>query len=144
VDTVQRYIRLVESAGQELAVTIMVGGVVITGMLTPWDRYQTWQKEVLMRAARAGGKAILPSDPMAPISPTESERARGKWDQKLREEGVDADDEDVEVVFRNFAVRDARVEAGVPMNWVTYPYLAVNAEAVQTFFPGWIGREREG
>jgi hypothetical protein len=47
-------------SGRELAVTLLVGGVIVRGIMTPVTRYEAWTTEVLSRTAREGGRDTIP------------------------------------------------------------------------------------
>lgn len=60
------WLRLVESVGTELPVTLLVSGTVVTGWLTPYLRWQNWVTEVVPRARLARSEVSLPARRMPP------------------------------------------------------------------------------
>lgn len=125
-------VQSVESTGTEVSITLVVQGVVITGHLTPMRRFQDWFSEAVARTSLGGGKAKL-TGKMEPISDELSEEIARNWEERLSEMGADDDEA---VSFNSFALRNATVQAGVPMNWNTCPYLLVSSRAVSSFTLG--------
>ena len=137
-----RWIRVVQSAGTEVSVTVLVSGVLITGFLTPWARYTSWSQEVAMRAMHEGGTHPLPDAAMGPISEHMTARVRAEWDAEVQEAGVDPDD--YWPAFEQFALRDVEIRAGMKMYWPQVPYLVVSVSEVAAFMPGTIGQPHIG
>ncbi len=59
-DPIEDWVRMVETLAYECGATVVMGGVVITGIMTPFERYGRWAREVHMRAGLAGGKFPIP------------------------------------------------------------------------------------
>jgi hypothetical protein len=127
------YLRLVEATGSEVGVTLLVSGVLITGILTPWARYTAWTKEITMRAVHERGPQGLPDVPMGPITPEITERVRAQWKADAAEAGMNPDDFEPE--YREFALRDVEIRAGMKPLWAKAPYLVLATSEVAAFTP---------
>ena len=131
-----RWIRYVESTGNEVGMTLLVGGTTISGVLTPISRYADWLTEVMNRADHEGGEMSLPPVEMPAITEQQSLRAREEWgDGGLTPGGEGLDDPVGErgpgCVLRNAEVRPP----GPKMYWQTYPYLLIQINAVDAILP---------
>jgi hypothetical protein len=144
VNPVELWVRLVETQASEIGVTVVMHGVVITGVMTPYERFARWTQEVFQRAAHSGGRFGLPNAEMLPPTPDEVERIRAEWkareDEVRSAEGLGPDDEvDLDLDLSYFCLRDALVRAGHPDTWFTVPYLLLRTTSVDAFFPGKAG-----
>jgi hypothetical protein len=136
VEKLQDWVQVAEATGGEVGLTVLVSGVLVTGMLTPWPRYAAWSKEVTMRGMHETGPQALPDIPMGPISPEQAERARADYAAELSESGFDADETPE---FPQFAMRDVTIRTGAGATWVRVPYLVVDTASVSAFFLGLVG-----
>jgi hypothetical protein len=141
VNPVELWVRLVETQASEIGVTVVMHGVVITGVMTPYERFARWTQEVFHRAARGGGRFGLPKAEMLPLTPEEVERIRAEWkareDEVRSADGLSPDDDvDLDLDLSYFCLRDAVVRAGHPDTWFTVPYLLLRTTSVDAFFPG--------
>ncbi|MGH7527260.1 MAG: hypothetical protein ACREMX_11210 [Gemmatimonadales bacterium] len=137
--------RLVETLAYECGATVVMGGVVITGIMTPFERYGRWAREVHMRAGLAGGKFPIPPGEMLPLSAEEVERIRLAWaaieDEERKSRGIGEDEEfELELDLAYFCLRNAEVRAGLPATWLQVPYLLLRTAAVDAFFPSIAGQ----
>lgn len=129
----------VERDGWEIGVTLLVGGVIITGTLTPAIRYHEWAASHVEIAAALGGLTTQTTAVPA-ITAEEAQRARDAWRATLASEGLDPDSEEGQAArLRLGAVylRNAIVEAG-PLRgagWRQYSFLAIATHAVQACTP---------
>jgi len=131
-----RLIRYVESTGNEVGMTLLVGGVTISGILTPIRQYVDWLTEVMNRAHHEGGQMSLPPTEMPTMTEQQSQRVRDEWgDGGLTPAGESLDDPIAErgpgCVLRNAEVRPP----GPKRYWQTYPYLLVQINAVDAILP---------
>lgn len=130
---VDPWLRFIHKTGTELAVTLFVAGRRITGFLTPIQRYEVWEKEVLRRAALAGGEFKLPSLELPPITREDAQKVQEAWpdlEKEVYDESVGADG------FACLCLRNATVHEGAPAASVSYPALIIAVEAVAAFMPG--------
>ena len=83
------YVALAEKKGVELGVTLIVGGAVVSGYLTPSVHYANWIQEQI-EAKSGGGNAIFPES--VPLQTQhEMQRAATYWrEQRAGEGGADA------------------------------------------------------
>jgi hypothetical protein len=119
---------MVESTGLEISVTLLVSGMVITGILCPVARYVRWQNEVMNRAARGGGK-FSGSALMQPPTPEQTQEIAEKWQARdLPDEGP--------IAFPEICVRNAEIQSGHAMTWRKHPYLLIAAAQIGAVVPG--------
>jgi hypothetical protein len=83
------YVALAEKRGVELGVTLIVGGAVVSGYLTPSVHYANWIQEQV-EAKAAGGNSVFPES--VPLQTQhEMQRAVTYWrEQRSSEGGADA------------------------------------------------------
>lgn len=133
------WVELVESTGIEMPVTLLVSGAVLVGTLTPWLRYAMWQQEVSMRATHEVGELVLPVMKIGPISKELTKKIAESWEERKLTRSIPPDSENEdnqqELSFPEFALRDAEIRIGIPRTWRRYPFLVVRANAVQAMFP---------
>ena len=109
-------IRLVESSGAEVHVTILLHGVPVEGKLTSTLRFNRWAKETLQISAATG--STIPAGESEPPRRDEAKAIKDRLDQDpMSETGR----------FEETCLRDAIVKAGPRSTWQTYPYLLVAA-----------------
>ena len=125
---------LIHSAerGLEMSLTVLVSGVVITGVITPWARYQRWLTEVAMRAQYEGGRHSIPDLEIGPIPRSQAEEIRAKYDDELRQVGREPDEP---LDFPQFVLRDAVVRSGLPAAWSAVPFIVIQTAHVGAFTP---------
>jgi hypothetical protein len=121
-------VRVVEQTGSEAAVTLLVQGAIVTGMLTPRTRYDAWVQEVTARAGFQGGRTKL-RGLMGPITEEQSDAIREKYERR-HPDGPPDDGFDL------FALRNATIQAGAAMHGPTFPYLLINAYNVGAYTMG--------
>lgn len=124
-------VRLVEGKGTEIGVTLVVDGTLVTRLLTPMKRYTDWHTEAISRGIRAGGHTVL-RGLMEPLTKEKGAEIAEEWRERMEEQGIESE----HVTFRCFALRNAEVQAGVPMNWPTFPYLLIAAGHVSALTLG--------
>jgi hypothetical protein len=127
--------RIEESTGDDtVAVTLVVNGTVITGRLTKVARYFEWYyREVRKNLG------------LAPPTPEELNFGRREAPARPSPEPGSGDDQqpdengsDVARTYATICLQDAEIYGGapqtvtngVPIRWVTYPFLLVSAAAV--------------
>lgn len=123
------FVAFAEQAGVEIGVTLVIGGTVVTGHVTPIARYVQWFGEVFHRTALEGGRARL-TGTMSPMTPGQAEQIREDWARYLELQGIEPDDVG-SVSFSRFALRDAQIRSGPLQQWTTLPYLLVSSAHVQ-------------
>src|SRR6185436_20632825 len=72
----ETWIDTVNETGAEYGVTLMVGGWMVTGHLTPMVRYRDWLREVGRRASISKGRHRLPGGAIGPISEHQAAKPR--------------------------------------------------------------------
>jgi hypothetical protein len=83
------YVALAEKRGVELGVTLIVGGAVVSGYVTPSVHYANWIQEQV-EAKSAGGNAIFPES--VPLQTQhEMQRAVSYWREQRAGEAAGAD-----------------------------------------------------
>jgi hypothetical protein len=123
------FVRLVESNGCEIGVTVVVGGTVIEGVMCPVARLAEWQTETINRFLLGEGNSFAATD-MPPPTPQRKEAVRADFEERTRgyreQHGTDAP-----MSFRTFALRNAIVHTGSDgSQWTHHPYLLVDAQRV--------------
>ena len=127
-----RWVRYVESTGNEVGMTLLIGGTTISGILTSALRYDDWLKEVMYRAQHEGGMLSLPDVEMLPITEETSQRVRDAW----MEAGIPEPESPDDPLGPGCVLRNAEVRPpGPAMQWRTYPYLMVQVSAVDAILP---------
>lgn len=121
---INEWIRLVESSGFEMGVTLILHGVIVTGTLTPLTQYAAWFTEVLNRTTASARGQSSAGGIMPAMTIEQSEEVRRSWKQRMR--GEDMDD----VVFARCALKNVTLHQGHALLAVRFPYLLVNAAAV--------------
>jgi hypothetical protein len=141
------WVELVESTGIEMPVTLLVSGAVLVGTLTPWLRYAMWQQEVSLRATHEVGSLGLPVMKIGPISRDLAMQIAESWEERKLTRSLPPDyeneDNQRELTFPEFALRDAEIRIGIPQTWRRYPFLVVRANTVQAMFPAEIRQPDE-
>jgi hypothetical protein len=136
------WIRYVEENGSEVAVTVVIGGTVISGMLSPFARYERWGKEIDQRTRLAGGAVTLPNIKLPPLTAEERAEFREQWQVRLAaaraEHGYPADDDVPPGLLDYFCLANAR------MRTVTYEFIIVHTASVGAFFPGRLAQQARG
>lgn len=130
---VDSWLRAVHATGVEISVTLLVSGRLITGMLTPIQRYEDWEREVLRRAFLEGGKFTLPSVELSPITADYSEKVRKAWPDLEREL---YDDSREAKGFAYLCLRNATVHEPIPAASLKSPFVLVAVDAIAAFTPG--------
>jgi hypothetical protein len=123
---------IVESSGSELAVTIIVDGTIITGMLCSFRRYLRWDTEVGARSLYGTQRL---SGPMKHADESEMLEIRNAWLEREREWRAEHGDEPFAPAFVELCVRNAQVRVGASSTWVTLPYLAIDGRNVSGIWP---------
>lgn len=123
--TLGAIVATVNQMGCEIGVTVLCGGVMITGMVTPVHLFNPWLKEVVTRAGLAGGTFSLPSGQVPPPTPSQLAAAKAKFD----ETGSPDPDHQPVVVLRNAVVLTA--QTAIPM-----PYMVIEMAHVAAWMPG--------
>lgn len=130
------WLRVVHQLGVEFGVTMLVSGRIVTGLLTPVQRYRRWEREVTTRAIRGRGTFALPSLDLPGISSAEAEEVRKEWpDLKTELDG----DEKEQGAFAYLCLRNAQIRDGGQV--LRFPMLLVSTQAVHTFMPGVLSGE---
>ena len=131
-----RWIRYVESTGNEVGMTLLVGGTTISGILTPVRRYADWLAEVMNRADHEGGEMSLPTIEMPEITEQQSQRARDDWGEGGLTPGGESLDDPVRERGPGCVLRNAEVRPPGPKTyWQTYPYLLIQINSVDAILP---------
>ena len=126
-DTLDAWITEVNSLGTESAITLIMSGATVTGVITPTARYQTWLDEIASRAAF--GERVLPRSEIGRISPEQSELARQAWSESARIG-------EASEVTEQFCLRDVTIMGlGEQTDWLRLPFLVVKRSAVDGFAP---------
>jgi hypothetical protein len=136
------WIRYVEENASEVAVTVVIGGTVISGMLSPFARYERWCKEIDRRTRLAGGAVTLPNIKLPPLTAEERAEFREQWEARLAaaraEHGYPTDGEVPAGLLDYFCLSNAR------MRTTTYEFIVVQTASVGAFFPGRLARQDGG
>lgn len=133
---VDSFVRMVHEHGVEMAVTLLVSGRRITGMLTANQRYMKWEDEILQRARHGGGGFTIPSLEVGDLSEDFWDEVRAHWPE-LEEKVYGGDNESGEGGFGVLCLRNAVVHEGRGDSAATeFPMLMLRADAVQGFMPG--------
>ena len=136
MDHLQGIIKEVESSGREVGVTLLVSGVVVSGYITPWSRYQRWEREVGMRSLHEGGRSTTLNFGLGPITAAGTREAQASWDRLVAERAREGRGEE-EFHFERFALRSAVAETGVNRDrWREFMFLVISADAVDAYFVG--------
>jgi hypothetical protein len=136
------YFELVESHGVEIGLTLVVSGVVIVGVLTPRLRYRRWRDELFHRALLGKGQFRIPESEIPPISDSLRAEVVAEWERTNAEaSATGSDPEEIETVVDYCCLRNAEIRAGMAMNWVTAPFLAITASSIDAVYPGVRARE---
>jgi hypothetical protein len=124
----ETWIDHVNETGTEYGVTLLVGGWIVTGHITPMLRYRDWLKEVGRRATITKGRHRLPGGGIGPISENQAAKARAEWEN--------AEEESLESSGVRFCVRDAAIAtSGASEGWGHLPFLVVKLSSVDAFSP---------
>lgn len=118
---------VVQATGDDFAVTLVVSGVVITGLITPWIRYQRWERETLMRTSYEGGHFVLPTQEAPPYPVETRKQDAAEWKEMHGAIRFSPD---------RFCVSNAELQTGMRLYWVRVPFLVVKSAAVEAFSPG--------
>ena len=122
---INNWLNVIHKHGGEMAVTLLVSGRIITGMLTPIQRYGRWEREVTARALLDDGKFTLPSLELGEMSPEESQGIKDDWPEQ-EERAKDG--------FTYLAIRNAEIrDSGSVFHC---PHLLVLTSAVAAFAIG--------
>ncbi len=112
VKALRAFVHLTNSQGGEMAVTLLVGGRTMSGMLTPNRRFLSWAKEVTLRAVHEKGQTKFPKIDMPSISKKEAEAIRTEWERVEREtKEQDPDASSVSAEYEHLCLRNAQVFA---------------------------------
>jgi hypothetical protein len=150
VNPIESWVRIIERQAREIGVTLVVHGVLITGIMTPFRRYGRWATEVFQRALLSGGSFEVPSGEMHELTATEADRLRAEWkeleDEERKSEGLAPDEEvELDMDLSYFCLRNANIHAGVvPTSWFTLPYVLIRTASVDAFTPGKVSIEPVG
>lgn len=129
------WLRIVHSTGAEISVTLLVSGRVVTGMLTPMQRWDVWEREVFRRTLlEEGGQFRLPSQEVDPPSEELVERVKSEWESLEAEFYDDSSD------TQGFAIaylRNATVHSAVRgSHELRMPMLMVHVHSIAACTPG--------
>lgn len=133
IDVLLRY---VQRTAAEVSVTLLVSGQRITGFLTPTQRYERWEREVMHRASLGGGTFELPSLDTEVLSEKEVFDIQDAWpdlEQKLEEAGTG---------FSYLCLRDAVLHSAVPVSDRTCPLLILTTQSVDGVMVGFHADDR--
>ena len=118
------YLEAVELRGSEYGVTMIVGGQLVSGVLTPLRRFEAWQERSFAISELHGGRVAFELEPIAPLTPEES--------AAIAAEHADTPSTPDEP-FEFGCLRDARVHGGggaMPL-----PFLVFRADDVSALSP---------
>ena len=136
------WIRYSEENGVEFPMTVIAGGMIISGNLSPFARYERWCKEIDRRTRLAGGAVTLPNIKLPPLTAEERAEFREQWEARLAaaraERGYPTDDDVPPGLLDYFCLSNAK------MRTVTYEFIVVQTASVGAFFPGRLTRQDGG
>jgi hypothetical protein len=139
---ITEWIRYVEENGVELPLTVVTGGTIISGNLSPFARYERWCEEIDHRTRLAGGRLELEIVKLPPLTDEETAELREQWQTRLEaaraEHGFPTDDEVPPGLLDYFCLSNAR------MRTMTYEFIVVHTASVGAFFPGRLARQDGG
>jgi hypothetical protein len=124
------FARLVESSGGEVAVTLIVDGVMVVGFLAPVERFTRWALDAWTLAAEVGEVSVAGTAE----APTPAERV-AIADAFANARG-DAAPDGGQRTFPLLCVRNAEIRVGLPVHWTTVPFLLTSAERVSALTIG--------
>jgi hypothetical protein len=127
------WIRFVHENAVEVAVTLLVSGRLVTGMLVPTQRYERWEREVLKRTELAGGRFELPSLELPPMSKEDVAETRTRWPDIEQELYPDHAQEEG---FAYLCLRNARIYDVMNRSSIPLPFLLLSVHAVAALMPG--------
>ena len=127
-----KWLRLVHSTGCEVGVTLLVSGRVVSGLLTPVQRFTRWENEVTMRAVHGGGQFRLPSPGLGPPTKEECQAIVDEWEALERNE---ADEPDAKG-WAFCCLRNAEVFDAIEGSQVKFPMLMVAMSKVAAYSIG--------
>lgn len=117
------FVKLVESTGCEVSVTLMVQGTPVSGMLCSITRSaEHWQTMWALAATMGNGPVDLSTEP-----PTDRERAStaASWEEQHA-----GDMPDAEYSFDSLCLRDAMIHHGAAAHWPRCAYLVIASDHV--------------
>jgi hypothetical protein len=134
VEIFERLVYLVNSGASEIEVTILVRGRVISGFLTPNQRFQTWMLRTINQAAQQDSDVQVPLVDDSRMLEEEKEAVRQAW-RSLEQGAFDSPSSDAVRNLRhshqNFCLRNARIWGSFrglsEMARVAYLMLAIDA-----------------
>jgi hypothetical protein len=128
---------MVETTGGEVSVTLLVGGVSITGFLTSTTRFNHWQARMINIALEVGSGEQDGST--EPPNAAERKEIQDGWEAEIAKAEL-GDGEVSRISLPSLCVRDALVMAGVPAHWAQHAYLLISADHVSAITLGFRGR----
>lgn len=117
----QAFIGLVERTGAEIPVILIVSGREVHGHLTPYRRFQGFIKEFF--DAVEEGKPLTATE----AGPIPHEEIDELLDER---EELDSGEEEADIAYKSFVLRDATVRTGVPATNLQRNYLVLDATSV--------------
>jgi len=146
VEILERLVYLVNSGGSEFGVTIIVRGQVISGLLTPNQRFQTWMRRTLDEAATAKGGTMKVSDvDESRMSEDETEAVKRAWRRRVQDALDEASSDAVQNLRHsqdNFCLRNATIWGSSKglSEVARVAYLMLDLHAVEGCTLGWMTR----
>jgi len=146
VEILERLVYLVNSGGTEFGITVMVRGRVITGMLTPNERFHTWMSRTLQQAAAAKDRMSVAVVDESRMSENEIEGIRRAWRYR-QQDALDSPSSDAVQNLRhsqdNFCLRNARLWGSFRgiSEMVRVAYLMLDLDSVEAFTLGELSQE---
>jgi hypothetical protein len=117
--------------GNEMGVTVLVGGVRITGVACSPSFYTAWIQEQVKIWFVAGAKPIPVGTTAPRATRAQLEKLKADYDAKQAEAGDEG-----ELEFPMLCLRNAKVQTGVQAYWTDHPYLLIAAEHVEAITLG--------
>jgi hypothetical protein len=123
-----RLAALVESCGMEIAVTLLVQGTPVTGLLTSVLREAEFlrQRFAIWQLAGSG----IQDTTTEPASPQEIESIRESWERNFPGEGAG------DLSLPTLCLRDAVIRVGPISSWTHCMYLLIDADKVSAIALG--------
>lgn len=119
------YLESVELRGNEYGVTMIVGGQLVSGVLTPLRRFEEWQERSFAISELHGGRVSFELESIAPLTPEES--------AAIAAEHADTPSTPDEP-FEFGCLRDARIHGG-DGSAMSVPFLVFRADDVSALSP---------
>ena len=110
----------------------MVSGRVVSGLLTPVQRFTHWENEVTMRAVHGGGQFRPPSPDLGPPTDYECQAIVDEWDARERDPADDLDS----AGWSAFCLRNVEVFDAIGGKQVKFPMLMVAMSEVAAYSIG--------